>query len=300
MDSARGVRRARHDLELVHAGRTLPVHGAQAVGAGVAAADDDDLLALGGDRRLPVVAEHVVALLHPVGPRQVLHRLVDAVQLAAGNRQIARSGRAAGQHHRVELGAQLLGGDVDADVDAGAELGALGPHLVQAPVEVALFHLEFRDAVAQQPADAVVALEHRHACGRRGSAAGRRPDRPDPNPPRPPSCRSARRAAAAPPSLRRRRLSMISSSICLIVTGSWLIPSTHAGSHGAGHSRPVKSGKLLVACSRSIASRQRPCAPGRSIPESGCPADNRCGRTEYRSPCSGSPGARSVSSANSS
>ncbi|AGL25396.1 hypothetical protein I917_27105 [Mycobacterium tuberculosis str. Haarlem/NITR202] len=53
-------------------------------------------------------------------------------------------------------------------------------------------------------------------------------------------------------------MSMISSSICLIVTGSWLMPSTHAGSHGAGHNRPVKSGKLLVACSRSIASRQRP------------------------------------------
>ncbi|CNG94351.1 Uncharacterised protein [Mycobacterium tuberculosis] len=36
------------------------------------------------------------------------------------------------------------------------------------------------------------------------------------------------------------------------------MPSTQAGSHGAGHSRPVKSGKLLVACSRSIASRHRP------------------------------------------
>ena len=34
----------------------------------------------------------------------------------------------------------------------------------------------------------------------------------------------------------------------------WLMPSTHDDSHGAGHSRPVNSGKLLVACSRSIAS----------------------------------------------
>ena len=31
------------------------------------------------------------------------------------------------------------------------------------------------------------------------------------------------------------------------------MPSTHAPSHGAGQSRPVNSGKLLVACSRSIA-----------------------------------------------
>ena len=51
--------------------------------------------------------------------------------------------------------------------------------------------------------------------------------------------------------------SMISTSTCLMVTGSWLMPSTHAPSHGAGQSRPVNSGKLLVACSRSMASRQR-------------------------------------------
>src|SRR3954467_6897394 len=50
--------------------------------------------------------------------------------------------------------------------------------------------------------------------------------------------------------------STISTSTCLIVTGSWLMPSTHADSHGAGHSRPVNSGKLFVACRRSLASSQ--------------------------------------------
>ena len=49
---------------------------------------------------------------------------------------------------------------------------------------------------------------------------------------------------------------MISISTCLIVTGSELMPSTHADSHGAGHRVPVNSGKLLVACSRSMASAQ--------------------------------------------
>ena len=49
---------------------------------------------------------------------------------------------------------------------------------------------------------------------------------------------------------------MISTSTCLIVTGSALMPSTHAASHGAGHSRPVNSGKLFVAWRRSMASRQ--------------------------------------------
>ena len=39
------VRRPRHDLQLGHRRRALPVRGAEAVGAGVAAADDDDVLA---------------------------------------------------------------------------------------------------------------------------------------------------------------------------------------------------------------------------------------------------------------
>ena len=69
-------------------------------------------------------------------------------------------GRAAREHHRVVVGAQLVGGDVDADVGVHAELGALGFHLRDAAVEVALLHLELGDAVAQEPADAVGAFEH--------------------------------------------------------------------------------------------------------------------------------------------
>ena len=48
--------------------------------------------------------------------------------------------------------------------------------------------------------------------------------------------------------------SMISYSMRSMVTGSSLMPSTQAPSHGAGHRRPVNSGKLLVAWSRSAAS----------------------------------------------
>src|SRR5947209_3069266 len=40
--------------------------------------------------------------------------------------------------------------------------------------------------------------------------------------------------------------SMIEYSRFLIVTGGALIPSTQEPSHGAGQTRPVKSGKLLV------------------------------------------------------
>ena len=48
--------------------------------------------------------------------------------------------------------------------------------------------------------------------------------------------------------------STIETSTCLMVTAGWLMPSTQDASQGAGQSRPVNSGKLLVACSRSIAS----------------------------------------------
>ena len=52
--------------------------------------------------------------------------------------------------------------------------------------------------------------------------------------------------------------SMIAFSMFLIVTAGSVMPSTHAPSQGAGHVRPVNSGKLLVLCSRSSASRHRP------------------------------------------
>ena len=48
-------------------------------------------------------------------------------------------------------------------------------------------------------------------------------------------------------------LSMIACSIDLMPTGSLLMLSVHASSHGAGQMRPVNSGKLLVECSVSIA-----------------------------------------------
>ena len=47
-------------------------------------------------------------------------------------------------------------------------------------------------------------------------------------------------------------------SMDLIVTGGSLMPSTQEPSHGAGHTRPVNSGKLLVLCKRASASFHNP------------------------------------------
>ena len=73
---------------------------------------------------------------------------------------------------------------------------------------------------------------------------------------RAPVSRDGGRGTTQPSSQAR---SMIAFSSCLIVTASpSRISSVQAASQGAGHSRPVNSGKLFVAWSWRIASAQRP------------------------------------------
>ncbi len=78
-----------------------------------------------------------------------------------GNRQITRDRGAAAQHDGVELAAQLVGRNAGADVRVGPELDALRVHDREPAIENALLHLEFRDAVAKQAADAIGTLEDR-------------------------------------------------------------------------------------------------------------------------------------------
>ena len=92
--------------------------------------------------------------------RQVLHRLVDPGQVSSGNGQLAGNRGPPGQHDRGVVAAQLSCGDVDPGLDPAAELGPLGQHLDQAPVQVPFLHLELGDPVAQQPSGRIRALEH--------------------------------------------------------------------------------------------------------------------------------------------
>ena len=93
-------RRLRHDLELRHRDRALAEGRADAVGAGVAAADHHDVFAVGEDRLAAVLllAGDAAVLL-----RQVIHGEMDAAQVAAFDRQVAALLGAAGQHDRVVL-----------------------------------------------------------------------------------------------------------------------------------------------------------------------------------------------------
>ena len=92
--------------------------------------------------------------------RQELHREVDARELAARHLQVARHRRPAREDNGLEALSQLGQRYVDADVGVGPEHHALFEHDGQAAFEELLLELEFGDAVTQQPADAVGALEH--------------------------------------------------------------------------------------------------------------------------------------------
>ena len=49
-----------------------------------------------------------------------------------------------------------------ADHDTGSKSHAFGRHLLDAAINVRLFHLEIGNAVAQKAADAIILFEHRH------------------------------------------------------------------------------------------------------------------------------------------
>ena len=84
--------------------------GAEAVRAGVAAAEDDDVLVLGGDELL---LGTVSPRLRLFCQRQVIHRQVNALELTAGDRAArAPSVGAAAEDDRVEIAAQVFDLDV--------------------------------------------------------------------------------------------------------------------------------------------------------------------------------------------
>ena len=181
----RAVRRwLGQQLELGDRARPLAQGVADAVRAGIPAADHDDVGAVGADlrharglrqrrKRTELARYPAVALV------QVVHREVDAAQLAAGHRQIARHARPRRQHDRVKAAAQLLPTDVAADVHTAAQLDPLSRQLLRAALDEPLFDLEVRHAEAHQATDRLVALEQRHAMPGPAQLLGRRhPRRP--------------------------------------------------------------------------------------------------------------------------
>ena len=120
------------------------------------------MLASGGEAAAGRGAQFVIARDALVLLGQELHGEAHAGHFRAGDRELARVFRPARQHHRVEVLLQGLERNVDADLLRGFEGHPFRFHLLGAAVDEMLFHLEVGDAIAEQTADAVRLLEHRH------------------------------------------------------------------------------------------------------------------------------------------
>src|SRR5687768_16796220 len=126
--------------------------GADAVAAGIATADDDDVFALGIDEL--AIAMIAVEQALSVGGEE-LHRKVDAFELAARDWQIARLGRAGREQQGVVIVDELLRIDVLANIRAGHELDPFLAEDVHAALDDAFIELHVGDAIHQQTADTI-------------------------------------------------------------------------------------------------------------------------------------------------
>src|SRR2546426_1176789 len=103
----------------------------QAIRAGVAASDDDHSLARCQNfyLRIDCVTETALVLLG-----QVLHGVMDALQFASRDLQIARLLSPTSEHDCIEVAAQVFDGDVLTDLGAGDEFHAFSRHLLQTAI----------------------------------------------------------------------------------------------------------------------------------------------------------------------
>src|SRR5882724_1341315 len=131
--------------------------GPKTIGARIAAANDDDPLS--SSENIGGGVKHV-ALAAPVLLRKEFHGKVDSLQIPPRHLQIAWLLGAACEHDGIEVTLQVFDRCSVAHVCIGDEAHAFRFHLRKTPVNDVLFQLELRNAVAQQPADAIRLLVH--------------------------------------------------------------------------------------------------------------------------------------------
>ena len=157
-----------------HRQRSLPDRGADAVGAGVAAADDDNAAAarIGS----PAAAGSPLTRRFCCGKKSMAKWMPSSSRPGTGRSRGFSAPPV--RDDRIVVGNELVGGEVDADMRAVVEHHALGLHLRDAAVDVMLFHLEVGNAVAKQPAGLGKFFRRRGSHARRVRVAARRPGLP--------------------------------------------------------------------------------------------------------------------------
>jgi len=128
-----------------------------AVGAGVAAADDDNILAFGGDETaVLVLVQNCLGVR-----REEVHCKVDAFQLTPNDWKVTRLGGTRAEYHRVEFLEQILDGKVFADLGVADELYALLLKDSEAAHDdLFLIELHVGDAIHEQSAGAIGTFKH--------------------------------------------------------------------------------------------------------------------------------------------
>ena len=127
-------------------------------------------------------------------------------------------------------------------------------NLEEAPVTIKTIECAIADRgwqegwIVPEPADTLT--------GKRVAVVGSGPAGPEPTTATLRPVLAAGTCGSIQPSFQPR--SAIAASIDLMVTGASMMLSVQLASHGAGQTRPVNSGKLLVECRLSSASRQSP------------------------------------------
>ena len=117
--------------------------GADAIRAGIAAADDDDVLVLCGD-----VTAVLMLIEQAFGVRRKkVHGEMNALELAALDGQIARLGRAGADDNGVEIVAQFFSGIIFADLGIGDKRDAFLRHEIHTALNDLFVELHVRDAV---------------------------------------------------------------------------------------------------------------------------------------------------------
>src|SRR5262249_6126997 len=151
-------RRTREDFELDQALASGPHGSADAIGAGITAADDHNIFAFGRN-------EISVAMPIQQGTRvggQKVHREVNAFEVAPVNRKIARFGCAGAENGGIEFFEKLFRRIIFSDLGIGKESDPFSFHLLDAAEDDLLFiELHVRNAIHEQATDAVSAFENR-------------------------------------------------------------------------------------------------------------------------------------------
>src|SRR5262249_25591718 len=135
---------------------TLSKSSAVAVGACVAAAQDDHVFALGGD----FFFSDCVTRHSPILLREIVHSEMNAVQLASWHLEGTGLSCATGQDQGIKVGTQLFHRHVESHVGVGLEDNSFFRHQVQPTANNRLFELEIGNTVGEQSADAICSFKH--------------------------------------------------------------------------------------------------------------------------------------------